>query len=310
MENMGQELKKQMRIKFFFDIFFDEMLLFHSRGFDSSIHYKAFFDELKLIEETYNAKLDVTLLTGYLAKPGDRNWETDGIDVWQILEDFKKAGLDDRVTSFIGANSITPPHNRNTTVKTTSGFNNGKVVQLLNQFDPERNDIIFYLYAADSRKDGMYWNHFMLDELKDAPFVYICSANKKLFGRGEIFDCQKPNTSHRGNEFEYLPEKAVSGIVSIIQGIKDVRRMKSRNTDNVQDTGEKAIKAAEDFFNALALIIDENVLKHLPADKLIKIFSEASKLQRRAFEHALGISPQSDSDKKTEERDKIKELFI
>ena len=299
----------KMRIRVFLDIFLNEISLFSRRGgFDQPGHNKAFFDELKQLEKDYDARLDITLLTGCLVKPGDSNWETDGSDVRQILEDFNKSGLTGRVTSFIGINSITPPDNHSTTVETTSRFSNGKVLQLLTQFDTERDDILFYLYFADARSDGMHWNHSMAEELKESPFVYICSANRKIFGRGEMFDCQNPNAIHRNNEFEYQPVKATSGIASIVQGLKDVRGMKSYKTS--QDAREKAINVAEDFFAAMEFI-DEKVLEFLPADRISRIFSEMSKLQRRVFDHAMGISPPRGG--RTEGQDKTnqtKELFI
>jgi hypothetical protein len=273
-----------MRIKAFLDIYFEDLVDFTRLSADVK---KTFFYELHKLEYIYDAKIDITLLTGRLAKPGDYNWGKDGRIVWQILSDFEEAGLGERVTSYIGINSITP-HDAATSVKTTSGFHAGQVHQYLEQFEPVRDDILFYLYGGYSPTDGMYWNHYMIDELKNTRFVYICLGNKKIFGRGEIFDCQFASAYRRGDEFEYQPEKTPVGMASLIQGLKHVTVMKKVVPVRIfeKDMEIRALNAAERFLSAIEQI-DENVLQFLPAEKLNELFVKSSKLQHTVFQQTI-----------------------
>jgi len=152
----------------------------------------------------------------------------------------------------------------------------------------------------------MYWNHYTIDELKDAQFVYICLGNKKIFGRGEIFDCQHPSAHHRGSEFEYKPEKTPIGMASFVHGLKQIIRMKKLKPAKVskKDVETIATNTVKNFFSAIEQM-DENILKYLPAEKLNKIFIESSKLQHLVFEQAIKIK-----NPKTDERNKSKELYI
>jgi hypothetical protein len=277
---------KKMRIKMFLDISSDEMLKLNNQ---TGLQLRDSIDALIKMEHVWDAKTDITLITGCLAKPGDLNWKTDGHIVRQLLEDFERLGIGDRVTSFIGANSLTHT-GYDMIVKTQSTFRSSQVAQYLGQFDADRDDILFYLYGAPSHNDKMYFNHYMMDELKHTSFVYICTGGKKVFGRGRIFNCEHPNAGFRGDEFEFQPEKAYQGTVSLANGLKYVASMKRKITDNGKNNQEKAIVTAENFFKALGAI-DDMVVSSLPDEKLMELFDSGARLQRLVLGQKLQLPP-------------------